>query len=43
MRDCDQYYVIATAAILFYDFFLTLDDEVSHVIAVSLLYVYSPS
>ena len=43
MRDCDQYYIIAVAAILFYDFFLTLDDEVSHIITVSIRYVYSPS
>ena len=33
--DRDQYYAIATATILFYDFLLTLGDEVSHVISVS--------
>ena len=43
MSDCDQYYSVATAVILFYDFFLTLGDEVSHIISVSLRYVYSPS
>ena len=31
-RYCDQYYSIATATIFFYDFILTLTDEVSHVI-----------
>ena len=29
MRCYDQYYAIAVAAVLFYDFFLTLADEVS--------------
>jgi len=38
--DCDQYYKIATITIFFYDFFLTLSDEVSHVIRVSPRYVY---
>ena len=29
MRYYDQYYGVAVAAVLFYDFFLTLADEVS--------------
>jgi len=33
--DCDQYYAIATTTIFFYDFLLTLGDEVSRVIGVS--------
>jgi len=33
--DRDQYYLVATTTILFYDFLLTLADEVSHVISVS--------
>jgi len=36
MRDCDQYYSIATTTLLFYDFLLTLGDEVSRVTDVSL-------
>ena len=42
IRVCDQYYIVATATILFYDFLLTLGDEVSHVITVSLRYIHSP-
>ena len=34
--DRNQYYLIAGTTILFYDFLLTLADEVSHVIGVSL-------
>jgi len=34
MRYYDQYYSIAVAAVLFYDFFLTLADEVSHFVTV---------
>jgi len=37
MRDWDQYYSIAATTIFFYDFLLTLGDEVSHVISVSVL------
>ena len=33
--DCDQYYAIATTTIFFYDFLLTLGDEVSYVVSVS--------
>lgn len=33
---CNQYYAIAATAICFYEFFLTLADEVSHVISVFL-------
>ena len=43
MRYYDQYYSIAVAAILFYDFFLTLADEVSHVVSVPFRYTYCPS
>ena len=41
--DCDQYYAIATTAILFYDYFLTLADEVSHFTGVSLCQACRPS
>ena len=34
-RDYDQYYGVAAATIFFYDYFLTLADEVSHLISVS--------
>ena len=40
MSDYDQYYKIATTTIFFYDYFLTLADEVSHVIRVSPRYIY---
>ena len=43
MRYYDQYYSIAVATILFYDFFLTLADEVSYVVSVSFRYTYCPS
>jgi len=32
----NQYYAMAAAVIFFYDYFLTLADEVGHVIRVSL-------
>jgi len=35
MRDWDQYYSIAVTTIFFYDFLLTLGDEVSHITSVS--------
>jgi hypothetical protein len=35
-----KYYSIALTAILFYDFLLTLPDEVSHVIEVALRQAY---
>ena len=35
MNDCNQYYSVAVTTIYFYDYFLTLADEVSHVISVS--------
>ena len=31
----DQYYTLATSAVFFYDFLLTLGDEVSYVVSVS--------
>jgi hypothetical protein len=31
-RDCGKYYSFAVTTILFYDFLLTLPDEVSHAI-----------
>ena len=34
---------MAAATVFFYDYFLTLADEVSHVISISLRRVYSPS
>jgi hypothetical protein len=43
MRDWDGYYSIAVITILFYDFLLTLPDEVSHEISVTLHQVYYPS
>ena len=39
LRDYDQYYPVANITIFFYDYFLTLADEVSHVINASLLKV----
>jgi len=42
-RDCDQYYTIATSTVFFYDFFLTLGDEVSHVFSFIFRYIYCPS
>jgi len=36
MRDYNQYYEVAAAAIIFYDYFLTLADEVGHITRVSL-------
>ena len=32
--DRDQYYTIAITTIFFYDFFLTLADEVSHIVSI---------
>ena len=32
--DCGQYYTIAITTIFFYDFFLTLADEASHVVSI---------
>ena len=43
MRYCDQYYAVAVAVILFYDFFLTLADEVSHFVSVPFRSTYCPS
>ena len=39
-RDSDQYYDVAVATIFFYDYFLTLADEVSNTISISLRQVY---
>ena len=36
LRDHDQYYVVAVATLYFYDYFLTLADEVNHPISISL-------
>ena len=36
MEDYDQYYPVAAAAIFFYEYFLTLADEVGRIITVSL-------
>jgi len=36
MRDCNQFYEVAAAAIIFYDYFLTLADEVGHTVCVYL-------
>ena len=33
--DCNQYYTIATTTIFFYDFLLTLADEVNRIVSVS--------
>jgi len=41
--DRDQYYTIATSTIFFYDFLLTLGDEVSRVFSFSFRYIYCPS
>jgi len=35
VRNCDQFYVAAAATVFFYDYFLTLADEVGHAIRVS--------
>jgi hypothetical protein len=40
MNDRGQYYSIAATTILFYDFLLTLPDEVSHAIGVSIRCAY---
>jgi hypothetical protein len=42
MRDWDKYYTIAATAILFYDFLLTLPDEVSHIISIAIRRVTPP-
>jgi len=39
MRECGQRYGVAAAAIFFYDFLLTLADEVIHAISSSLRWV----
>ena len=36
MKDYDQYYPVAAAAIFFYEYFLTLADEVGSITTVSL-------
>lgn len=36
MKDYNQFYEVAAAAIIFYDYFLTLADEVSHTVRVYL-------
>ena len=36
MRNYDQYYAVAVTTVFFYDYFLTLADEVSHITNVSL-------
>jgi hypothetical protein len=41
-RDRDKYYSIAVVTILFYDFLLTLPDEVSYVTDVSLARLIVP-
>ena len=43
MRDHGQYHAIAAATVFFYDFLLTLADEVSHVVSVTLCRVRYPS
>ena len=43
MRYFGQYYSTVVTTILFYDFFLTLADEVSHVVGVSFRYTYHTS
>ena len=40
MSDRDQYYTLATSAVFFYEFLLTLEDEVSHIIDASFLCIY---
>jgi len=42
MTDYNQYYGVAVATLFFYDFLLTLADEVSRVIGVSLRLTYRP-
>ena len=42
MKGRDQYYSLAATAICFYDFFLTLADEVSCFASLSPRYVYDP-
>ena len=41
--DCHQYYIVATTTIFFYDFLLTLPDEVSHVVSTPFHHTYWPS
>ena len=43
LSDCDQYYALATTVIFFYDFLLTLADEVSHTVGASLHHTHRPS
>jgi hypothetical protein len=42
VRYYDQYHQIAATTVFFYDFFLTLPDEVSHAIGILLRQVYRP-
>ena len=42
MSDFHQYYTIATTTIFFYDFLLTLADEVSHVVSMPFHHTYWP-
>ena len=43
MRGCDQYYGLAVIALFFYDYVLTVVDEVSHVVDVTFHSIYHPS
>ena len=43
MTDYHQYYIAATTTIFFYDFLLTLPDEVSHVVRTPFHHTYWPS
>jgi len=40
VRNCDQYYTIGTTTLFFYDYLLTLGDEVSHATGVTSRYTY---
>jgi len=42
MSDSYQYYAIATTTIFFYDFLLTLADEVSYIVSVSFATFIAP-
>jgi len=42
MRGCDQYYGLAVIALFFYDYVLTVVDEVSHVVDVTFHLIYHP-
>ena len=43
LRECGQYYALAVATLFFYDYFLTLADEVSHLIGITFRQAYHPS